>query len=53
MIISIYGDPHSYVIDPLAGTLITNILRGGKPEYAASAGVMHLLPGAVIPDDSS
>jgi hypothetical protein len=33
------GDAHSStVIDPKAGTLITNISLGGKPEYGASAG---------------
>ncbi len=33
------GDAHSStVIDPQAGTLITNIALGGKPEYGASAG---------------
>ena len=33
------GDAHSStVIDPTAGTLITNIPLGGKPEYGASAG---------------
>ena len=33
------GDAHSStVIDPKAGTLITNIPLGGKPEYGASAG---------------
>jgi len=33
------GDAHSStVIDPEAGTLITNIPLGGKPEYGASAG---------------
>jgi DNA-binding beta-propeller fold protein YncE len=33
------GDAHSStVIDPRAGTLITNISLGGKPEYGASAG---------------
>src|SRR6202165_2219809 len=33
------GDAHSStVIDPRAGTLITNIPPGGKPEYGASAG---------------
>jgi hypothetical protein len=33
------GDAHSStVIDPRAGTLITNIQLGGKPEYGASAG---------------
>jgi DNA-binding beta-propeller fold protein YncE len=33
------GDAHSStVIDPEAGTAITNIALGGKPEYGASAG---------------
>ena len=33
------GDAHcSTVIEPRAGTLITNIPLGGKPEYGASAG---------------
>ena len=33
------GDAHSStVIDPRAGTLITNIPLGGKPEYGTSAG---------------
>src|SRR5580765_2063265 len=33
------GDAHSStVIDPVAGTLITNVPLGGKPEYGASAG---------------
>jgi DNA-binding beta-propeller fold protein YncE len=33
------GDAHSStVIDPQAGSLITNIPLGGKPEYGASAG---------------
>src|SRR3954465_12574813 len=33
------GDAHSStVIDPQAGSLITNIALGGKPEYGASAG---------------
>src|SRR5438128_5250016 len=33
------GDAHaSTVIDPRAGTLITNVPLGGKPEYGASAG---------------
>ncbi|HXI28540.1 MAG TPA: hypothetical protein VNG89_08960 [Vicinamibacterales bacterium] len=33
------GDAHSStVIDPAAGTLVTNIALGGKPEYGASAG---------------
>jgi DNA-binding beta-propeller fold protein YncE len=33
------GDAHSStVIEPKAGTLITNIPLGGKPEYGASAG---------------
>ena len=33
------GDAHSStVIDPRAGTVVTNIPLGGKPEYGASAG---------------
>jgi hypothetical protein len=33
------GDAHSStVIDPVAGTLVTNIQLGGKPEYGGSAG---------------
>jgi hypothetical protein len=33
------GDAHSStVIDPKAGTRITNLALGGKPEYGASAG---------------
>src|SRR5580765_7730263 len=33
------GDAHSStVIDPAAGTVVTNIPLGGKPEYGASAG---------------
>jgi DNA-binding beta-propeller fold protein YncE len=33
------GDAHSStVIDPQAGSLITNLALGGKPEYGASAG---------------
>jgi DNA-binding beta-propeller fold protein YncE len=33
------GDAHSStVIDPRAGTLITNVPLGGKPEYGASSG---------------
>src|SRR3989440_12075481 len=33
------GDAHSStVIDPRAGTLVTNIALGGKPEYGAAAG---------------
>jgi DNA-binding beta-propeller fold protein YncE len=33
------GDAHSStVIDPQAGTVVTNIALGGKPEYGASAG---------------
>src|SRR6185295_14010365 len=33
------GDAHSStVIDPRAGTLITNLPLGGKPEYGVSAG---------------
>lgn len=38
-VFTLNGDAHSStVIDPLAGTLITNIPLGGKPEYGASAG---------------
>jgi DNA-binding beta-propeller fold protein YncE len=38
-IFTLNGDAHSStVIDPKAGTLITNIALGGKPEYGASAG---------------
>src|SRR6266436_3240532 len=38
-IFTLNGDAHSStVIDPKAGTLITNIPLGGKPEYGASAG---------------
>ena len=37
------GDAHSStVIDPRAGTLITNVPLGGKPEYGASAGDGHV-----------
>jgi hypothetical protein len=37
------GDAHSStVIDPRAGTLITNVALGGKPEYGASAGDGHV-----------
>jgi outer membrane protein assembly factor BamB len=37
-IFTLNGDAHSStVIDPQAGTLITNIALGGKPEYGASA----------------
>jgi hypothetical protein len=33
------GDAHSStVIDPVAGTLVTNVELGGKPEYGVSAG---------------
>ena len=33
------GDAHSStVIDPIKGTLVTNVALGGKPEYGASAG---------------
>ncbi len=33
------GDAHSStVIDPVAGTAVTNIALGGKPEYGAAAG---------------
>jgi DNA-binding beta-propeller fold protein YncE len=38
-VFTLNGDAHSStVIDPKAGTLITNIALGGKPEYGASAG---------------
>ncbi len=38
-VFSLNGDAHSStVIDPRAGTLITSIPLGGKPEYGASAG---------------
>ena len=38
-VFTLNGDAHSStVIDPQAGTLITNIPLGGKPEYGASAG---------------
>src|SRR5579863_7443001 len=38
-IFTLNGDAHSStVIDPRAGTLITNVSLGGKPEYGASAG---------------
>jgi DNA-binding beta-propeller fold protein YncE len=38
-VFTLNGDAHSStVIDPLAGSLITNIQLGGKPEYGASAG---------------
>ncbi|HEY4355871.1 MAG TPA: hypothetical protein VGN16_09000 [Acidobacteriaceae bacterium] len=38
-IFTMNGDAHSStVIDPKAGTLITNIPLGGKPEYGVSAG---------------
>jgi DNA-binding beta-propeller fold protein YncE len=38
-VFTLNGDAHSStVIDPKAGTLITNIQLGGKPEYGASAG---------------
>jgi DNA-binding beta-propeller fold protein YncE len=38
-IFTLNGDAHSStVIEPRAGTLITNIPLGGKPEYGASAG---------------
>ena len=38
-VFTLNGDAHSStVIDPQAGTLITNITLGGKPEYGASAG---------------
>jgi DNA-binding beta-propeller fold protein YncE len=38
-IFTLNGDAHSStVIDPRAGTLITNLPLGGKPEYGVSAG---------------
>jgi DNA-binding beta-propeller fold protein YncE len=38
-VFTLNGDAHSStVIDPREGTLITNIMLGGKPEYGASAG---------------
>jgi DNA-binding beta-propeller fold protein YncE len=38
-VFTLNGDAHSStVIDPTAGTLITNIALGGKPEYGVSAG---------------
>jgi DNA-binding beta-propeller fold protein YncE len=38
-VFTLNGDAHSStVIDPRAGTLITNISLGGKPEYGVSAG---------------
>jgi DNA-binding beta-propeller fold protein YncE len=38
-VFTLNGDAHSStVIDPRAGTLITNLPLGGKPEYGASAG---------------
>ena len=38
-VFTLNGDAHSStVIDPRAGTLITNIPLGGKPEYGVSAG---------------
>src|SRR5271169_4648416 len=38
-VFTLNGDAHSStVIDPQAGSLITNIVLGGKPEYGASAG---------------
>src|SRR5438309_5376044 len=38
-VFTLNGDAHSStVIDPRAGSLITNIPLGGKPEYGASAG---------------
>ena len=38
-VFTLNGDAHSStVIDAVAGTLITNIPLGGKPEYGASAG---------------
>src|SRR4051812_25214211 len=38
-VFTLNGDAHSStVIDPKAGTLITNVPLGGKPEYGVSAG---------------
>jgi DNA-binding beta-propeller fold protein YncE len=38
-VFTLNGDAHSStVIDPKAGTLVTNIPLGGKPEYGVSAG---------------
>src|SRR6202165_258010 len=38
-VFTLNGDAHSStVIDPRAGTMITNVPLGGKPEYGASAG---------------
>ncbi|MFI5178223.1 MAG: YncE family protein, partial [Vicinamibacterales bacterium] len=38
-VFTLNGDAHSStVIDPVAGSLVTNIPLGGKPEYGASAG---------------
>lgn len=38
-VFTLNGDAHSStVIDPRAGTLVTNIPLGGKPEYGATAG---------------
>src|SRR5439155_4162469 len=38
-VFTLNGDAHSStVIDPAAGTLVTNIALGGKPEYGVSAG---------------
>ncbi len=38
-VFTLNGDAHSStVIDPVAGSLITNIALGGKPEYGASTG---------------
>jgi DNA-binding beta-propeller fold protein YncE len=38
-VFTLNGDAHSStVIDPKAGTLITNVALGGKPEYGGSAG---------------
>jgi DNA-binding beta-propeller fold protein YncE len=42
-VFTLNGDAHSStVIEPGAGTLITNIPLGGKPEYGASAGDGHV-----------
>jgi len=38
-VLSFNGDAHSStIVDPKAGTLVTNVDLGGKPEYGAAAG---------------
>jgi DNA-binding beta-propeller fold protein YncE len=37
-VFSLNGDAHSSTVVDAAGTLVTNIALGGKPEYGASAG---------------